>query len=88
MREFAMPSAVVPPILTVCLRYSVFVHRYRDAEASIRMECIKALGQWMKVHPDYFLEGNYLRYIGWTLTDLVSDELRVAQFPFIQLTHI
>lgn len=50
---------------------AVFVHRYRDAESGIRVECIKALGIWMRKHPDYFLEGSYLRYIGWTLTDLV-----------------
>ena len=52
---------------------AVFVHRYRDAESSIRMECIKSLGAWMRKHSDYFLEGNYLRYIGWILTDLVSS---------------
>ena len=52
---------------------AVFVHRYRDAEASIRTECIRALGAWMKRNPDYFLQGNYLRYIGWVLTDLVSE---------------
>lgn len=52
---------------------AVFVHRYRDAEATIRMECIRSLGGWMRKHSDYFLEGNYLRYIGWILTDLVSS---------------
>jgi len=50
----------------------VFVHRYRDSDTHIRMECIRALGRWMNTLPDYWLEGNYLRYIGWMLTDLVS----------------
>jgi cohesin complex subunit SA-1/2 len=50
---------------------AVFIHRYRDAEPAIRMECIKSLGVWMTTLPDHFLEGNYLRYIGWMLTDLV-----------------
>lgn len=51
---------------------AVFIHRYRDAEPAIRMECIRSLGVWMSTLPDHFLEGNYLRYIGWMLTDLVS----------------
>lgn len=25
----------------------------------------------MKIHPDYWLEGNYLRYHGWVLSDHV-----------------
>jgi len=50
----------------------VFVHRHRDAEPAIRSECIKALGMWMKMHPQRFLEGNHLRYIGWVLTDTVG----------------
>ncbi|WAQ86538.1 hypothetical protein PtA15_7A264 [Puccinia triticina] len=51
----------------------VFVHRYRDADPNIRVDCIQALGQWMAMVPDYFLEGNYLRYIGWVLTDSHKD---------------
>lgn len=50
---------------------AVFIHRYRDAEPTIRMECIRSLGVWMSTLPDHFLEGSYLRYIGWMLTDLV-----------------
>ena len=59
----------------------VFVHRYRDSEQLIRGECIKALGEWMKIHPEYWLEGNYLRYIGWVLSDDVSP------FPFSPFHH-
>ncbi|PLW44049.1 hypothetical protein PCASD_04844 [Puccinia coronata f. sp. avenae] len=51
----------------------VFVHRYRDADPSIRVDCVQALGQWMIMVPDYFLEGNYLRYIGWVITDSNKD---------------
>ncbi|KAG0141898.1 hypothetical protein CROQUDRAFT_82784 [Cronartium quercuum f. sp. fusiforme G11] len=47
----------------------VFVHRYRDSDPNIRVECVKALGEWMITLPDYFIGGNYLRYIGWVLTD-------------------
>lgn len=51
----------------------VFVHRYRDADPNIRADCVQALGQWMMTAPDYFLESNYLRYIGWVLTDSHKD---------------
>ncbi|TIB79533.1 hypothetical protein E3Q23_00093 [Wallemia mellicola] len=47
----------------------VFIHRYRDIEPIIRSECVKALGFWMKTWPNHFLEGNYLRYTGWLLSD-------------------
>uniref|UniRef100_A0A0N5AWQ1 SCD domain-containing protein n=1 Tax=Syphacia muris TaxID=451379 RepID=A0A0N5AWQ1_9BILA len=52
---------------------SVFVHRYRDILADIRSICINELGQWMQVYPEHFLEDAYLKYIGWTLYDKVSD---------------
>lgn len=46
------------------------MNRYRDLDPAIRAECIHALGQWFKKYPNYFvLEGAYLRYVGWTLSD-------------------
>lgn len=54
----------------------VWVHRYRDAEPAIRSECIRALGQWMRGHPDHYLSGDFLRYVGWILTD-PSKEARL-----------
>lgn len=54
---------------------SVFVHRYRDAEPLIRLECIAALGHWMLTYPPYFLQGSHLRYLGWVLTDSVRPVL-------------
>ncbi|CAH7682287.1 expressed protein, partial [Phakopsora pachyrhizi] len=53
----------------------VFFHRYRDADSTIRAECVRALWQSMKIVPDFFLEGNYLRYIGWVLSES-SKEVR------------
>jgi cohesin complex subunit SA-1/2 len=47
----------------------VFVHRYRDIDAKIRTECVEALGQWIVTLPGTFLEGAYLRYLGWMLSD-------------------
>ncbi|VDN54670.1 unnamed protein product [Dracunculus medinensis] len=52
---------------------SVFVHRYRDFLSDIRSVCIHELGQWMQVYPQHFLEDSYLKYIGWSLYDKVSD---------------
>ncbi|KAG8699732.1 hypothetical protein FRC08_005131 [Ceratobasidium sp. 394] len=48
----------------------VFVHRYRDADSGIRADCVRELGKWMKIHPTYFLSGQYLRYIGSLLSDM------------------
>uniref|UniRef100_A0A915PG47 SCD domain-containing protein n=1 Tax=Setaria digitata TaxID=48799 RepID=A0A915PG47_9BILA len=52
---------------------SVFVHRYRDVVPDIRSICINELGQWMSIYPDHFLEDSYLKYIGWSLYDKISD---------------
>ncbi|TDL19464.1 hypothetical protein BD410DRAFT_773910 [Rickenella mellea] len=47
----------------------VFVHRYRDLDPNIRAECVHAMGNWLKKFPAHFLDGQYLRYIGWVLSD-------------------
>ncbi|KAJ3416390.1 hypothetical protein HDV05_001958 [Chytridiales sp. JEL 0842] len=48
---------------------SVFVHRYRDSDPTIRQECIKELGVWIQTCPEIYLDASYLRYIGWMLSD-------------------
>lgn len=63
-----------PDTSPIGFSHSVFVNRYRDADAVIRAECISALGSWMKIDPDHWIDGDYLRYIGWVL----SDEVRRA----------
>ncbi|KAH7883079.1 hypothetical protein F5I97DRAFT_1979019 [Phlebopus sp. FC_14] len=47
----------------------VFVHRYRDLDANIRAECVRALGTWFTHYPSHFLDPSYLRYVGWVLSD-------------------
>ncbi|KAI0342546.1 hypothetical protein BDW22DRAFT_1357931 [Trametopsis cervina] len=47
----------------------VFVHRYRDLDPNIRAECISAMGLWFSRYPAHFLDGQYLRYVGWVLSD-------------------
>jgi cohesin complex subunit SA-1/2 len=48
---------------------TVFVHRYRDVDPRIRVECVEALGTWIWNLPTVFLEPGYLRYLGWMLSD-------------------
>lgn len=48
---------------------TVFVHRYRDVEEKLRVECAKSLGTWILLHRHMFLEGSYLRYLGWVMSD-------------------
>lgn len=43
----------------------VYVHRYRDVDPKIRVDCVSALGNWINTLPDHFFEGIYLRYLGW-----------------------
>ena len=48
---------------------AVFVHRYRDVDPKVRVDCVTALGTWITTLPDLFFEGQYLRYLGWVLSD-------------------
>lgn len=48
---------------------TVYVHRYRDIDPKIRIECVEALGYWILTLPSVFFEGQYLRYMGWMLSD-------------------
>jgi cohesin complex subunit SA-1/2 len=50
----------------------VFVHRYRDVDPKIRVECVTAMGNWILTYRKMFLEGQYLRYLGWVLSDTVA----------------
>ena len=45
------------------------MHRYRDLDPNIRAECVRAMGLWFKKYPSHFLDGAYLRYVGWVLSD-------------------
>ena len=48
---------------------SVFVHRYRDVDAHIRVDCVTYLSQWTWTYHEEFLNGQHLRYLGWVLSD-------------------
>ncbi|KAL1626193.1 cohesin complex subunit [Diplodia seriata] len=48
----------------------VFIHRYRDVDPRIRVECVTGLGSWIMNYPDYYFDGQHLRYLGWVLSDV------------------
>ncbi|WBW73792.1 mitotic cohesin complex, STAG protein subunit Psc3 [Schizosaccharomyces osmophilus] len=62
---------------------SVFVHRYRDVEPKIRIDCLKELGNWINIVPSVFFSGSYLRYLGWML----SDTNTTARLTVIKVLH-
>ena len=51
---------------------AVFVHRYRDIDPKIRTDCVHELATWILKLPDMFFDGQYLRYLGWVLSDTSS----------------
>jgi cohesin complex subunit SA-1/2 len=55
----------------------VFIHRYRDSDDAIRVECIDELGRWMKSYPDKYMQTTYFSYIGWSLSDM-SEKVRLV----------
>ncbi|KAK2759142.1 hypothetical protein FQN54_003241 [Arachnomyces sp. PD_36] len=57
---------------------TVFVHRYRDVDPKIRAECMLALGRWITTYREMFFEGQYLRYLGWVLSDTVAHTRAVV----------
>ncbi|KAG5252070.1 sister-chromatid cohesion protein [Salix suchowensis] len=58
----------------------LFVHRYRDIDPNIRTSCIESLGVWVLSYPSLFLQDLYLKYLGWTLNDKVSNLNRLDLF--------
>lgn len=48
---------------------AVYVNRYRDIDPRIRVECVMALGNWIMTLGDTFFAVQYLRYLGWVLSD-------------------
>ncbi len=58
----------------------IFVHRYRDIDPKIRAESIEALGNWICTLPTVYMAPEYLRYLGWLLSDVaVSTRLEVLK---------
>lgn len=51
---------------------TVYIHRYRDVDAKIRVDCVTALGTWITTAPEIFFAGQYIRYLGWVLSDTAA----------------
>lgn len=47
----------------------MFIHRYRDVDATIREQCIGDLGQWLLAYPAYWLSDTHTKYVMWMLND-------------------
>ena len=62
------------------------MNRYRDLDPNIRGECIRALGLWFAKYPAYFLEGAYLRYVGWVLSD-PNTHVRLESVKALSLAY-
>lgn len=62
-----------------------FIHRYRDIDPQIRMECLKNLGHWMALYPEFFFQSSYLRYFGWLLSDPSSIVRNEASRALLKL---
>ncbi|KAL3102248.1 hypothetical protein niasHS_003657 [Heterodera schachtii] len=63
----------------------VFVHRYRDQVADFRIICISELGVWIRIYPALFLDDSYLKYIGWSLFDKVSEVRQKCIYALLPL---
>ena len=47
----------------------VFVLKYRDVAAEIRVASVEFLGKWIMRYPDHYLDDTHTKYIGWLLSD-------------------
>ncbi|KAH8696665.1 putative nuclear cohesin complex subunit [Talaromyces proteolyticus] len=56
---------------------TMWVHRYRDVDPKIRSECFHGLANWIQTHKEMFFEPQYVRYLGWGLSDAVT-QVRLA----------
>ena len=48
---------------------TIFVHRYKDFFSVIRCNCVYYLGELMQSDPQNYVEGVYLKYLGWLSND-------------------
>eukprot|EP00178_Gracilaria_changii_P003642 TRINITY_DN1546_c0_g1_i1.p1 TRINITY_DN1546_c0_g1~~TRINITY_DN1546_c0_g1_i1.p1 ORF type:complete len:1496 (+),score=260.21 TRINITY_DN1546_c0_g1_i1:5178-9665(+) len=48
---------------------TMFICRYRDISADVRSLSISALGGWIIMFPEQFLDDTHNKYIGWLLSD-------------------
>ena len=47
----------------------IFAVRYRDRDEVTRSTCVEGLGHWIKLYPKEYLKDEYVKYLGWSVTD-------------------
>lgn len=47
----------------------IFAVRYRDRDEVTRSTCVEGLGRWIKLYPKEYLKDEYVKYLGWSVTD-------------------
>lgn len=52
---------------------ALWIHRYRDIDPKIRTECFVGLARWIQTYRQMFFESQYVRYLGWGLSDMVTQ---------------
>lgn len=62
------------------------MNRYRDFDPNIRAECVRAMGLWFSKYPAHFLDGTYLRYVGWVLSD-ANTHVRLEAVKALSLAY-
>ncbi|EED12895.1 nuclear cohesin complex subunit (Psc3), putative [Talaromyces stipitatus ATCC 10500] len=65
---------------------TMWVHRYRDVDFKIRSECYSGLARWIQTHREMFFEPQYVRYLGWGLSDSVT-QVRFAVVAQLRLIY-
>jgi hypothetical protein len=55
----------------------MFQVRFRDVSPQIRSDCVSYLGQWVVKYPVMYSKNNFLRMLGWALSDR-APEVRIA----------
>ncbi|KAL4893460.1 hypothetical protein BDV59DRAFT_26022 [Aspergillus ambiguus] len=63
----------------------IFYHRYRDVDAHIRSISMAALGHWIRAYREHFMDGEYLRILGWILSDPSVEVRSVVLHQLISL---
>jgi len=56
----------------------VFVFRYRDSCPAVRELSVTALGEWATREPETYMRDSYVKYVGWMLSDKVSQVRKCA----------
>ena len=74
--------------LSTNLFNSVLIHRLRDTQEIVRIQCTRHLGDWMALDPDRFYKDEYFKYIGWMCYDHTGAVRREAVRSFGKLLKV